>query len=85
MRTTVNIEDDVLIASKDIARREKKSLGDVLSELVRRALQSPAAASNKRSELDRRLIQLGLVPYYAPKGKAVTNEQINRLKEEHGL
>lgn len=55
------------------------------SRLATRSLQTPAAAPDKRAELDRRLIPLGLVPYYAPKGKTVTNEQIKRLKEEHGL
>jgi len=38
MRTTLNIEDDVLYAVKERARREKRTAGEVLSELARAAL-----------------------------------------------
>ena len=37
MRTTLDIADDVLFAAKELARREKKPLGQVISELARRA------------------------------------------------
>ena len=42
MRITLDIDDDVLFAAKEIARREKKTIGQVLSEQARRALQMPA-------------------------------------------
>ncbi|MFT4103291.1 MAG: CopG family transcriptional regulator [Burkholderiaceae bacterium] len=42
MRTTLDIADDVLFAAKELARREKKSLGQVISELARRAFTLPA-------------------------------------------
>lgn len=32
MRTTLNIDDDVLLAAKAIARRDKKTVGQVISE-----------------------------------------------------
>ena len=38
MRTTVTIDDDVLAAAKAIARQQNRSIGEVLSELARRAL-----------------------------------------------
>jgi len=41
MRTTLDIADDVLFAAKALARQEKKSLGQVVSELARRAFASP--------------------------------------------
>lgn len=41
MRTTVNIDDDLLHAARSIARLEERSLGDVLSALVRRGLAPP--------------------------------------------
>jgi hypothetical protein len=31
MRTTLDIDDDVLFAAKEIARREKKTIGKVVS------------------------------------------------------
>lgn len=38
VRTTVNLDDDVVEAARCIAAAEKRSLGDVLSELIRRGL-----------------------------------------------
>ncbi|MBW1732095.1 MAG: antitoxin [Deltaproteobacteria bacterium] len=38
MRTTIDIEDDVLIAIKEMARRERVSAGKTLSRLAREAL-----------------------------------------------
>ena len=41
MRTTLAIDDDVLIAAKAIARLQHRSIGDVMSDLARRALHRP--------------------------------------------
>lgn len=38
MRTTIDLEEDVLFAVKEIARRRRVSLGKVLSDLARQAL-----------------------------------------------
>jgi hypothetical protein len=38
MRTTVDLDEDVLRVAKDVARQRDESLGRVISELVRRAL-----------------------------------------------
>ncbi len=38
MRTTIDLDDDVLHAVRIVARVEQKSLGRVLSELARRGL-----------------------------------------------
>jgi hypothetical protein len=43
MRTTLNLEDDVLRAARSLARERGQSLGAVVSELVRRALRPPEA------------------------------------------
>jgi hypothetical protein len=42
MRTTLDIADDVLQAAKELARRQKKTAGQVLSELARKALSAEA-------------------------------------------
>ena len=41
MRTTLDIDDDVLQAAKEIARREKRTAGAVVSMLARSALTAP--------------------------------------------
>ena len=38
MRTTLAIDDDVLIAAKAIAKQQNRSVGEVASDLARRAL-----------------------------------------------
>lgn len=38
MRTTLDIDDDVLSAARDIAQADGKSMGQVISDLARRAL-----------------------------------------------
>lgn len=42
MRTTLDIDDDVLAAAREHAARERRSLGAVLSDLAREALRRPA-------------------------------------------
>ena len=42
MRTTLDIDDDVLRAAKDLARREKKTAGKIISDLARKALGAVA-------------------------------------------
>ena len=88
MRTTLDIEDDVLFAAKEIARREKKSLGQVISELARRAFaagqtsgQQAPPAPPRASE---RLATYGIQPLPA-RGSLVTNELIERLRDEEGV
>jgi hypothetical protein len=44
MRATLDIDADILRAAKAIAETESKTLGQVLSELVRRGLTEVAAA-----------------------------------------
>ncbi|MFP5219397.1 MAG: antitoxin [Actinomycetes bacterium] len=42
MRTTLDVDDDVLTAVKERARRERRSAGAVLSDLARQALTGGA-------------------------------------------
>ena len=42
MRTTLDIDDDVLRAARNQARRERKSLGKVMSELALAGLAASA-------------------------------------------
>jgi hypothetical protein len=77
MRTTLDIDEDVLRAAKELARREKKTAGKMISELVRRALgASPtAAAAEEPTAL------YGFRPF-PRRGGIVTNELIDTLRED---
>lgn len=89
MRTTLDISDDVLFAAKELAQREKKSLGQVISELARRAFAAPATSSSASSPtpappVTERLASYGIHPL-PKRGGIVTNELINRLRDEEGI
>lgn len=77
MRTTLNVADDVLHAVKERARREKRSVGEVLSEVARQGLLSHEAAGE--------VAEQGSFYGFDPlprRGTAVSNELIDRLREE---
>ena len=76
MRTTLDIDDDVLRAAKELARREKKTAGAVISELTRRALTAPPPAAARAPKAVH-----GFRPF-PKRGGIVTNEQIDKLREE---
>ena len=91
MRTTLDIADDVLFAAKDVARREKKTVGQVVSEIMRRALSGPTddtggapAAKAKGDSIDSRFRALGFRTLPA-RGGIVTNELINQLRDREGV
>jgi len=50
MRTTLDIDDDVLEAAKELGRRQRKTMGQVLSALARRALTASSASSASDGE-----------------------------------
>jgi hypothetical protein len=45
MRTTLDIDDDVLVAVKELAKVRNSTAGEVISELARKALTTPADSS----------------------------------------
>jgi hypothetical protein len=78
MRTTLDIDDDVLQAAKERARRDKKTTGEVISELARSALTAPpqgAATARGAKTL------YGFRPF-SKRGGIVTNELIDKLRED---
>ncbi len=73
MRTTVDLEEDVLLAAKEIARQRGITVGRVLSDLARQALTRRVPVSTKHG-LPVFPVQLGAGP--------VTLELVNRLRDE---
>ena len=85
MRTTLDIADDVLFAAKEVARRDKTSVGQALSSIARKALLvTPTRKRQKASPTAERLARLGI--HVLPHGDhVVTNELVNRIREEEGI
>ncbi len=78
MRTILNIEDDVLIAVKELARTQNKSLGGILSELGRHALNGGHGQTAHESS------KTGFRPFPAC-GYVVSNDLVNSLREKEGV
>jgi hypothetical protein len=81
MRTTLDIDDDILSAAKELARRERSSAGSVLSRLARQALVGEAAS---RGAAQRRPTVAGFVPF-ASRGVMVGNDDVNALRDSEGI
>ena len=77
MRTTLDIDNDVLEAAKALARQTDRTAGAVLSDLARRALTTASPARRGKKE-DRGVG--GFIPFKS-RGGIVTNDQIDRLRE----
>ena len=76
MRTTIDIADDVLLATREIAARQKRSAGEVLSELARAGLQATRKAVARGGKS-----VAGIRPLPS-RGGVVTNEVIDKLRNQ---
>jgi hypothetical protein len=73
MRTTIDVEKDVLLAAKEIARQRGITVGQVLSDLARQALTRRIPVSTKHG--------LPVFPVQSGAG-VVTLELVNHLRDE---
>jgi hypothetical protein len=74
MRTTLTIDDDILEAAKDLAARDKRTVGEMLSELARKGLKPVTEPQRYRNGVP-------LMPV-RPGSGVVTLEMVNRLRDE---
>lgn len=76
MRTTLDIADDVLRAAKELGRRQKKTAGEMISELARKGLRGgPTHEAKEPKEIH------GFRPFRS-RGGVVTNEIVDLLRDE---
>jgi hypothetical protein len=75
VRTTLAIDDDVLAAARQLAERERKTVGEVVSALARSGLGGSSRST--------RAVRNGVPLLATRKGAApVTLEIVNRLRDE---
>lgn len=87
VRTTLDIADDVLLAAKEVARRDKTSVGTALSNIARASLLGLETAPRKRksrSGHEDKLARLGICPL-PKRGVIVTNEVVDRIRAGEGI
>ena len=74
MRTTLDIDDDILQAVKEIASARRSTAGKVISELARKGLAPPRLKVRFRN---------GVPLLNRPPGtRPLTMEEVNRLRDE---
>jgi hypothetical protein len=78
MRTTLDIDDDILVAVKEMARREHLSAGQIISRLARLALTARVDQQQSAPTVG------GFRPLSA-RGGLVSNDQVNALRESEGV
>ncbi len=71
MRTTLDIDDDVLQAAKEIAAMRGKTAGQVISEKAREAMLPRSTAIERNG-----------VPLLPRRGRIVTVEMVERILDE---
>lgn len=79
MRTTLDLDDDILQAAREIAARERSTIGKVVSRLARAGLHpatSPAALPVARP---------GVPVFPARPGEVVTIDHVRKLMQEEAI
>jgi hypothetical protein len=74
VRTTLDIDEDILEAAKELAAKRGSTAGRVLSELARNALAPRDRSARKRNGVP-------ILPP-RPRSRLVTPEVVNRLRDE---
>lgn len=73
MRTTLNLDEDVLQIAKSHAEARSVSLGTAISELIRRGLQREWVVQEEN----------GFPVFYVPPGgRAITIDDVKQLEDE---
>ena len=71
MRTTLDLDDDILQAAKELAQSRGMTAGRVISDLVRQALRGPLVAGPTRNG----------VPLLAPRSSGEARVTMKRVHE----
>jgi metal-responsive CopG/Arc/MetJ family transcriptional regulator len=75
MRTTISIDDDVLMVARGLAERDNTTVSKVISDLARKALEAPQdEPSGEQNGIPLLPVKKGSLP--------VTIELVNRLRDE---
>jgi hypothetical protein len=74
VRTTLDIDDDVLQAAKELADLRQSTAGKVLSELARKGLEAPRSARIRNG--------VPLMPRQRPGTPKMTMARVNELRDD---
>ena len=83
MRTTLDIDEDLLAAAKELARRERSTAGRVVSRLLRLALTGVTPGTPEPGR--RKTSVAGFQAFPARPGTVTSNQIVNDLREAEGI
>ena len=81
MRTTLDLDEDVMLAAKELAVRSKRSAGKVISEVFRRGLHARETPAVRQRTRVRVAAGFEVLP---AGGRVVTAGLVNRLRDGSG-
>jgi hypothetical protein len=81
MRTTINLAEDAAIAARNVAQRENLTLGDAISELIRRGASAGAPALRDGGAPGLR----GRFALLPARDEIVTPQHVRQLMEREGI
>ena len=81
MRTTINLAEDAVIAACNVAQRERLSLGDAISELIRRGANAGAPVARERAAPALR----GRFALLPARDELITPQHVRELMEREGI
>ena len=79
MRTILDLDDEILLAVKELARQQQVAVGKVVSRLLREALTGRVQTSGTTASC-----VAGFRPFPA-EGRLVTNAQVDALRDSEGV
>jgi hypothetical protein len=79
MRTTLDLDDEILLAAKELARQQGVALGKVISRLAREALTGRVQSAHADAPV------VGGFRPFAAQGRLVTNTQVDALRDSEGV
>ncbi len=93
MRTTLDIDDDILAAAKDLAKSADKTAGKIISELARKALMQPGTDFRVEEEraiygirpFSKQRAMIGDIEPLPHQGGIVTTDLVRKLMDEQGI
>jgi hypothetical protein len=80
----LDIDQDVLASAKELAAKEKKTAGKVISEMFRRGIHhvdSPISADNAKSPF---VLKNG-IPVLPTRGELISTEHVERIMNDEGI
>lgn len=88
MRTTLDLDEDILAAAKSLAKAGQTTAGRIISDTMRRAIQLGLADTSQTMSAKTLAMKpqavYGFVPLTAPGQQIVTSDMVRTIRDDIG-